>query len=421
MANEMLPIKVLLPDATFDAKEQPGGGARKIFEEPTTTIRQRLESQVAAVGDSYRDEFRMHPDIPAVALVRLKDEALAKSHRPARLLSDETCPIIGVGALRELYVKVTPSGLSRLREKIRTDTSTEGRANISTIAEVRPITVAERLGDGDSAGVVDLVEVDGLLKVELFDYQDQYVNGVVLEDFRQYLTSLGSEIRTSTQYAPELLVHEVATSAQQVTNIARHPAIRRASAVPKYFALRHQAIPVTDAIPGDLAQPASDQSYPTVGVIDSGLSEMCATLETWVVDREEYVPHADQDREHGTFVGGLVAFGPELNVGIETAGGPCRLVDVIAIPRDDPSITDLSETQLVAILQDVIPKYPDVRVWNLSLGSDVVCRDDAFSDLANRNNGGGARTRPYREQPRGCLATVAVLSARSWSELHREA
>ncbi len=383
MPGELLPIKVLLPDASFDAREQPGGGARKIFVEPTTGIRRALIEQVSAVEDAYRDQFRARPDIPAVAKVRLRDDALAKSHRPDRLLSEETCPIIGVGELRELFVKVTPAGLGSLRERIRTDATREGRANISTVEELRPIDTNDRLDATDStvAAIERAVEADGFLKIELFDYQDRYLNDIVLNDFRDHLRSIGSELRVTAEYTPELRIHVVTASGAQVRPIASHPAIRRASLMPKYYAIRHRALPVGVALPQLPDGPATDDS-PVVGLIDAGVADSCGPLAPWILSREIYVPHAEQDREHGTFVGGLIAFGPDLNVGIAPAGGPCRLVDVIAIPRDDPAVSALDEAQLVAILHEVVPKYPTVKIWNLSLGSDVPCRDDAFSDLA---------------------------------------
>jgi len=38
--------------------------------------------------------------------------------------------------------------------------------------------------------------------------------------------------------------------------------------------------------------------------------------------------------------------------------------------------------RLLTTLEDVIPKYPDIEIWNLSLGTQTPVSDDAFSDLA---------------------------------------
>ena len=55
-----------------------------------------------------------------------------------------------------------------------------------------------------------------------------------------------------------------------------------------------------------------------------------------------------------------------------------KIIDVCAIP----SFGGISELELMAILDEVIPKYTDVKIWNLSLGTNDPCQDQRFSDLA---------------------------------------
>jgi serine protease AprX len=96
------------------------------------------------------------------------------------------------------------------------------------------------------------------------------------------------------------------------------------------------------------------------------------------VAREEYAPAAHRDYGHGSFVAGLIAQPRRLNQGDarfpETSA---KIVDVVAIPTGG-----ISEDELLTILEEVLPKHPDVRVWNLSLGGSTCCDDRAFSDLA---------------------------------------
>jgi hypothetical protein len=42
----------------------------------------------------------------------------------------------------------------------------------------------------------------------------------------------------------------------------------------------------------------------------------------------------------------------------------------------------VTEDQLITILEEVLPQHPDVRVWNLSLGTAEICCSHGFSDLA---------------------------------------
>jgi hypothetical protein len=57
---------------------------------------------------------------------------------------------------------------------------------------------------------------------------------------------------------------------------------------------------------------------------------------------------------------------------------PCKLLDVVAFPKSG----ELPENELLQAIEDALNAYPDVRVWNLSLSSNVPCSDAGFSDLA---------------------------------------
>lgn len=45
-------------------------------------------------------------------------------------------------------------------------------------------------------------------------------------------------------------------------------------------------------------------------------------------------------------------------------------------------VEGLTEDELKAVLEEIIPKHPEVKVWNLSLSSDSECDEVEFSDLA---------------------------------------
>ena len=110
-----------------------------------------------------------------------------------------------------------------------------------------------------------------------------------------------------------------------------------------------------------------------------GINPANRFLAPWVVGREEYVDQSARDYEHGTFVGGLLVHARPLNHGdLRFPDAPCRIVDVVALPASGR----IREHELLAILQEVIPKHPEARVWNLSLGGSQPCSDHTFSDLA---------------------------------------
>ncbi|MGH9194783.1 MAG: S8 family peptidase [Acidimicrobiia bacterium] len=227
---------------------------------------------------------------------------------------------------------------------------------------------------------------DGRLKVQLFDHHDDVINARVLADFREHLGRLNCELVRSVTYTPTLQIHQVAASDTSVEQVLNHPGVRRAAPIPHFYALRHASVPVSDPGSPSLPVPAPDQDYPIVGLIDSGVADGCGPLQGWIHARETFVAMDEQNREHGTFVAGLVVLGSDVNpAGMVDSGGPCHILDVIVIPNDDGArgpVGTLTEDQLVAVLRDVVPRYRDrVKVWNLSLGSEEICHDGAFTDF----------------------------------------
>ena len=189
--QELLPIKVVLPHEDFLVRDEPGGLPDASCGEVTAQVRAAFARNLTISPPRTAISF-VQPRVPAVAKVRLKRDALAKSHRPDCILSPQTCPIIGVGTFRELFIRVTPSGLASLRTRIRTDSSREAQANISTLEAFSTVGIEDSLGV--RAQAIDLikrrVDEDGVLKVQLFDHHDPRINQAVFHDFRRWLGNI---------------------------------------------------------------------------------------------------------------------------------------------------------------------------------------------------------------------------------------
>src|SRR5437016_2249378 len=93
----LLPIKVVFPHERDYRSPPSGGGDLRLFGPVTDDVRNNLVGQVAAVGNFFALSFKSMPEVAAVARVKLKAEAVAKTHRPYDLFNPDTCPIIGGG------------------------------------------------------------------------------------------------------------------------------------------------------------------------------------------------------------------------------------------------------------------------------------------------------------------------------------
>lgn len=115
----------------------------------------------------------------------------------------------------------------------------------------------------------------------------------------------------------------------------------------------------------DIPKPSNE---PTIGVIDNLFDDEVYFSE-WVentdyIDEFEPIDGRDVPRDHGTEVTSLIVDGPSLNPWLDDGCGRFKVrhfgvcVDKISVPR------------LVNKIKKIVNDNPDIRVWNLSLGTD---------------------------------------------------
>lgn len=365
--QKKLPLKVVPALSADFYNPEPGGGAATVFDEVTTELRQQLAASVIAIRDDMRAQFEEFPGLPAVATLTVKEKALAKSHRPTQVFSDRTCPIIGSEGLGDLFLSVTPLGLENLARTIESNVTKKGIANISTVEKLS--TFKPRVDVGQ-----DLLKP---AKVKLFLHHSQ-VDDAITRRFLEMLAQFEAETK-EVPYGRGLKVFKVASAeAAALGAVQRFVGTQSIERFPTYFPVRTAATPVRSMLPEDFPAPDPDEDYPVIGIIDSGTPKNDPVFAPWLVARESYVPDELQDNTHGTFVAGLVIHGRHLNN--EDGRFPScssKFVDVVAI---EPGGT--SEDELLTTIEQAVAKFPDVKIWNLSIGTDVAITDRKFSDLA---------------------------------------
>lgn len=382
MADELrLPIKVVVPARTDFRRPLKGGGPRKIFGNINSPqFRTRLAEQVINISDHYDYRSQADSKLPRVARVILKDDALAKTHRPVRLFSSDTCPIIGGQDFGQMLISVLPQGLHHLLNKIRQDNTAIGIADISTVERIEPYTSEDAIKISEQAqiklkkgGTVDL-------KFRLFQHLRPDLDKLLLVAFNNLLKRLQIDSRQLNYGDAQSIFCLQGVSAELITHLAGFVGTQSVSDFPYYQAVRAQGIPIREAQISDFPGPNGSERYPIVGIVDSGTNPDDPLLQLWRAGREEMVPVEFRDHNHGSFVAGLIVNGKKLNQDDPRfPEAQARFLDVVAIPGRGDSIR---EDNLLAILEEVIPKYPNVKVWNLSLSKEgTFCKDDVFSDF----------------------------------------
>jgi len=184
--------------------------------------------------------------------------------------------------------------------------------------------------------------------------------------------------------------------------------------------------------PVSMAGPAKDVDYPTVAIIDGGVTGN-APLDKWKVGDAGLVPAGDRDENHGTFIAGLISGGsllnPTLSSGLEPNG--CKFYDLDLFPRRElrssyyPDIEDLFDTLDEKV--KVAKRDFGVRIFNLSftigrrssrlaysLAADRLDRiarsNDVLFVVAAGNLPPAACRPPWPEKPDEAVAMLAGFS-----------
>jgi hypothetical protein len=122
--------------------------------------------------------------------------------------------------------------------------------------------------------------------------------------------------------------------------------------------------------------PEAGKDYPTIGVLDSGIAPI-ERLKPWLLpDSFTVYPESKIDRGHGTFVAGIIVYGDGLEGKTLTGLNGCYLYDAVVMPKESEKV-DLDE--LIDNITRAIQGRPDIKVWNLSIGTRTECNPLKFS------------------------------------------
>jgi serine protease AprX len=374
------PIRVV-EIRTSDHIPPSGGGAKKLFGEVTAEVRESLLESFNIVEQAVFSSFEKWPNIPGVAKVTLKEEALAKSHRPLSLFTPTSCPIIGTKELGELLIGVTPSGLHEVKRRVTEGDTNSLTANISAIEKVEPYFPESIWDEGIAKRIRQSIHEGVPLKLRLFNHHEETTNLRIARTLREFATSLDLEYEELSYPGVDQLYVARKINDHQLAEVERFIGLQSLSPMPYFKAndFSIQMSPIATAPIDAIDPPEPDVEYPIVGVIDSGICDDTPSLQPWIYDREYYVPATDIDTRHGTMVGGLIAGAHKLNHS-DPRFPECSamLLDVAVFPASGK----VSEEDLIASISDVIPKYPQVSIWNLSIGEQSPSPSDEFSDFA---------------------------------------
>lgn len=357
-----------------------GGGGKELFD-VTPQLRQALQVSMVNAASAIVAEATA-PDVPGVMVIRMRDVAVAKSHRPMMLIAEANMAPAGHGEINEMLVAVNAVNLAQLNGVIGQRNTKAIRANLSAVDGFEAWTAQRRLPKSlrghPIAEVLDTLRgLQRRLMIKVFAHQALATAQLVVERFLQLLRYYKLSFKVIDQrVGPPLFLVAVddAMTQEAFTAILQYQGIRHVRPEP-------QVLPTAAVMPAAPVAPRftavrPPPGLPTVAVFDSGIDPDGAALGPWVSGRDIYVLPPDTDYVHGTAVASLIVDSAGLNGGHPYfPHAACRVHDVCALET-----SGAPETDLMLRLREALAKRPDIKVWNLSLGGAEI-GDDEFSDF----------------------------------------
>jgi hypothetical protein len=404
-----------------------GGGAKDFFADRDAEFirhKQRLLKQVDTIRASLAGA-----DASAVGYVkvRLQSTALAKSHRPMdAIFKPQSLPLVGTGALGELYFEVTAASLNKVASTISgaedkvTKRDSHDRLKVSaarseagaieditlpTSRDKRAFELQEALQHfqqcpGARYFAVELFVDEATLAQEERERSEAHK---ALRQFRRGLRALSPEITiwSSNEEWQELHLTVVQFPMATVHSHKFEQLLEKAiafldhSPLVRQYALgasvgrstqSTQAVRASSRGKATLPQPQAGQSYPIVGVVDAGVSRH-RTIAAWSVGTTDYMREPDSERDHGTFIAGLLVNGAVFNPGQPIEPDACKYFDFDLFSEDQSKFEDNFEKGFIDMLLQLDAELsqfkPDgLRVINLSLNPEEMTNQSGYSAYA---------------------------------------
>tara|TARA_R110000796_G_scaffold252627_1_gene389011 strand:- start:94939 stop:97296 length:2358 start_codon:yes stop_codon:yes gene_type:complete len=374
MSEKNLPIKLFEKRKEIDERRIEGGGSNTLpkFVLPVDELAER-SSIFSTVIDEKISELKQRPQnrefIPSAVQIELHQDAIAKSHRSeikTIFNVNNKSNLIGFNGENSVLVKIdNVSDAEAIQRNIRNTAKYQiGLSAITNLEDFKPEVVSEE----DGAGAA--------LKISILNYQQYELNSAVKSSFERYCQEKGIELKRAN-YSPELIIYRTnRTDQATIDTLEEFEAIESISFMPQY----EVGIDMVESDSNlEAKTPEEGVEYPVIGVLDSGVARNKFT-DPWLLKNTfSSYPEDRIDNRHGTFVSGIILYGDELENRNLTGLEGCKIFDATVIP--DKTKETIYEDELIENIREAISQNSDIKIWNMSLGTNLEAHEHDFSDF----------------------------------------
>ena len=396
--EKLLPIKFFEKRKIDEMSPEPAGGENPppswmLSDADLIQRAQHLSANMTQVAERYETYKKEDHELPMVMVTTILEDAIAKSHRGdvvSLLCSDNQSNVIGVDSVtykdvpskKKADVDLTEDGETikeerRILSVIMTDelianidkalkNTTDNGKLISAIAEMKPYTVS----------CDDYNPENRMYRVKLHDYKDSRRNHLVHQLFKNKCAQYGIAIDHETRYSPDMWFYRVVLDSQEDMEAVHgfEGIFSIEEARPISADLDSFDIPEMPAV----KRPSSGETYPIVGVLDSGIAAN-QYLAPWLLkNREEYYGADLQDKSHGSMVASVLEYSDELNGTHYFSTPGVMMMEAIIAP--DLEKENVYADDLIDNVRNAVERHKDIKIWTMSTGTDEEADPFTFSE-----------------------------------------
>lgn len=444
------PVQMVLNDSAFLRAPESGrkGPEKDFFEDNDHGFHTHRQQLLERIDDITQTVSNWSYGPASYIQVRLRPDALAKSYRPNNaLFTNDNFPCVGADGVGTLYFRAPLLYMRLLQKRILNAEETvlikvNGKTGLpykapsrarSEIGAIDNFEIAPQHGklsfkpSEATRMLEDPATVSGYL-VELFETPD---NGVISDDplgrsallssLEETFKGFGNGTRTflippigrtpvlefqlttsdqpafienrrgivSGELGTRLETSQLDLSAERhesvLNKLSAHPLVRNIRPpVRLTLADNKPSVPIGSTVV--IPTRSTEGTYPTVGVIDSGVSEV---LSDWLVGRFDFIDKTDCNSDHGTKVGALIAVGDTFNQsGVVADPYGCQIYDAALFPKGkfldtySRGFTDFVEEIEQAVIE--AKEEHGIRIFNLSINAKQDVEQHRYSIYAAR-------------------------------------
>lgn len=371
MDARKLPIRIFEKRQLDERLTEGGGGNKPNWVMSGADLIEHCESltpTLDSVDELIENRIERGVFLPAVVNIQLDDKAIAKTHRGevGKLFDvNNKKSTIGFSDSSTLLLKIDKKeDLAEIRKNFeKTEKNAHGLSAIDEISVFSPFIE---------------IEDKKMLKVKLMDYQDYEYNRIVNELFENLCSEHQIEFKKKN-YGSGITVYRIDNlNDESIDTITSFDGVFSVEDMPQYELS-------SDAVEGDspeveIKSPIDGADYPVVGVLDSGVSKI-GHIEPWLTD-EKHTNYIEEDIDpaHGTMVASILLYGDELEGQDFIGHKGCKIFDATIAPKQ-AVLRYTPEDELIENIAEAISNNPDIKIWQLSVGTSKEADWKQFSDF----------------------------------------